>query len=414
MGRWLPRIFIVTLALPTALSTHVGDLLITPYRVLCIVASFLVAPRLFGGQFRWCPADGFVILYAFWGTICFFNAGGVGGAQSAGSLVLESVVPYFMARIWVTTTPAIADLTAATTAVIALLLPLAAFEALAHVHIVQDLLGKHLPIGAQDIRMGMLRAMATFDHPILFGTFCASALSLTWYCLPRKRWVNVPIILICVALSASSAAYLAVALQAGLIAWEYATAHYRYKWYLLGFLVFAALLLADIFSHRTLAQIFVGSLTLNPQTGFIRLIQWDYGWQNIYQNMIFGLGNRDWVRPLWLGHSVDDFWLLEGMRFGILGFVASTGSILIALLSVIRNAPRVTNARDEPTLKAWALTMVMLLLVGFTVDFWTSMHAFLFLLLGSGMFLANRANAEVSAAQIHVRRPLERRARSGG
>ena len=36
-------------------------------------------------------------------------------------------------------------------------------------------------------RFGFERAQVLFEHPILFGVFCASALGLSWYVLGYQR-----------------------------------------------------------------------------------------------------------------------------------------------------------------------------------------------------------------------------------
>jgi len=232
--------------------------------------------------------------------------------------------------------------------------------------------------------------MASFDHPIIYGTFCASVFSMVWLVLPEKgRWRRVAAILGSVFLSASSACYLAAAFQIGLISWQRLARGIQHRWTLLIGAIAFFLFIVDIASNRSLPAIVISSLTLSPQTGWVRLVQWDNGWSNVADNPIYGLGYRDWSRPGWLSASVDDFWLLVAMKFGVPGLVAAVGSVFAAIYASTRNIQFLPTPRHQAAVRAWVFTMITISIIGITVDYWKGAHAFFFFLLGQGIFLGD-------------------------
>ena len=46
--------------------------------------------------------------------------------------------------------------------------------------------------------------------------------------------------------------------------------------------------------------------TLDPSTGYFRLMIWDAAGADVMQSPIFGIGTTDdWFRPTWMSSSVD-------------------------------------------------------------------------------------------------------------
>ena len=387
----VPILLVLTAVLPSALQIVVSKVLITPNRVLCIACFFMVLPSIISAKgFKRSAADGFVIAFALWASLCYLINNGTNGIQSAGAVILESIVPYFVGRVYITDAARLTKIAATMMLIVWVLLPLAIPEAILRIHFVQVALGAKLGNlqGDEGVRYGILRAMATFDHPILYGVYSASILPFAWYVLPRAaRVFNIGAIALSVVLSASSAAYLGFVLVVGLIGWETFTRTVQHRWRILALLGFGMLMTVDIISKRPLTSIIAGSLSFSSGTGWTRLLQWDFGWANVMQNWDFGLGSRDWVRPFWLPSSVDNYWLLNAIQFGIpgLGLVILTAAA--AFTTVGRNRIPLADTRMHNAQIAWVLMIVMLCVVGLSVDYWKGMQALFFFMIGQGMFL---------------------------
>ncbi len=118
---------------------------------------------------------------------------------------------------------------------------------------------------------------------------------------------------------------------------------------------------------------------------------------NVWANPIFGIGLNDWVRPDYLhSSSVDNFWLLTTMRFGIPGFIVLALGYGAALwqmaLRPFAEGTVLFNLR-----RAWMFTFMGLTFSLVTVDVWTTVYSFVFFLFGAGIWMLE-ADAEAAAA----------------
>src|SRR5690606_18571294 len=125
------------------------------------------------------------------------------------------------------------------------------------------------------------RAFGPFEHPILYGTFCASLLGISWYAL-KGRMSNIGRMLRCGAIGAavffslSSGPLTALTVQMGLIAWNRVMRSVRRRWMLLGGLFVAAWLVVDFLSNRTPVHVFITYFTFNVGTAYNRILIWEY------------------------------------------------------------------------------------------------------------------------------------------
>ena len=164
----------------------------------------------------------------------------------------------------------------------------------------------------------MNRVQGSFEHPILFGLFCALAVTNFWYLFRdnlAKRLSLTGLAIFMTLMSMSSAPLLSVITQLGMIVWEKIS---KANWKLLGVLSVIGYVVIDLLSNRTPVQVLISYATLNPATAANRLHIWTWGTQNVAANPIFGIGLNDWFRAPWMvSGSVDNFWLLTAMRYGL-------------------------------------------------------------------------------------------------
>ena len=78
-------------------------------------------------------------------------------------------------------------------------------------------------------------------------------------------------------------------------------------------------------------------LTFNSGTAYWRLHIWNFGSAEVWRNPLFGIGLNDWARPSWMWTaSVDNFWLLTAMRYGIPAFLLLVAGIAPNLVGIVR------------------------------------------------------------------------------
>jgi len=271
---------------------------------------------------------------------------------------------------------------------VAILLPFALFESVTGNAIIRNLfraIAGGGPMGYGEQRLGLTRAFASFEHPILYGVFCATNFSLVFYALRDASWqrgLRAIVIVAATFFALSSAPLLALVIQILLISWDFTTRRMPYHWIALTSMIAAAYIAVDIVSTRSPILVFVSRLTFNAETGYFRTYIWNYGIANVWQNPLFGIGENDWVRPEWMPPSVDNFWLLTAMRYGIPAFIFLILAIALTLYSLSRL--RLTSPANADVRKGLMITFFALMLAGATVHFWNATFCIMIFLVGSG------------------------------
>lgn len=241
------------------------------------------------------------------------------------------------------------------------------------------------------IRFGLNRAQGSFDHPILYGLFAALILPFAFVALrivytTTTRYVLSFLVGLCVFFSLSGGPLMAFVIQMIMIGWAAAFDKVKVRWMLLlGFAIFCYILV-DILSTRPPIRVFLHYATMSPHTAWNRLHIFNYGMDNVWANPILGLGLKDWARPSWMGESMDNFWMVQAVRYGIPGFAFIAGGYLIALWRIGRR-----DFDADPLLwqlrRGWMIAFVGLAFTLTTVHVWTSVYSFVFFVFGAGMWM---------------------------
>jgi len=128
------------------------------------------------------------------------------------------------------------------------------------------------------------------------------------------------------------------------------------------------------------------------------LLIWQYGSASVAQHPWFGIGFGEWVRPHWMGSSVDNFWLLIAIRHGI----PAAALIFLACVAVIgRTAFTSRLPQDVQDYRTgYLISLIVFMLVGCTVHFWAAVFAWFLFLLGSGAWILD---LEACAGASHER-----------
>ena len=122
----------------------------------------------------------------------------------------------------------------------------------------------------------------------------------------------------------------------------------------------------------------------------------------MWKNPIFGIGLNDWERPYWLTGSVDNFWLLTGMRYGVLGVGLLIAGLISGSIAILRSQTLSEQARGYRVV--YLVMLVSLYFTLTTVHVWAGMSSFVMLVIGAGMWLAD-PQAQRPSPDEDVRQP---------
>ncbi|MCI4677045.1 hypothetical protein K9U39_12345 [Rhodoblastus acidophilus] len=242
-----------------------------------------------------------------------------------------------------------------------------------------------------------IRATSTLDHPILFGVFCAlvNAILLLWEKNAGRRVLFSAICLLGCVLSQSSAALMAYVL--GVAAYSYdrlmrtAPARWTLFWIVLG----TVLGVVFIVSRHPIGWL-ISHLTLDPVTGYYRILIWDAALAEIGQSPITGFSFELFHKNI-LDSTVDCVWLVEALRYGIPASALLFCANIAAVWPARRRAPGVESDFDRRMNLAFAIVLLLFIFSGITVHFWNYMWIFWGLCIGIKASLRERAmNPDVS------------------
>jgi hypothetical protein len=405
---WPPAILLIALVMPSETSVFVGSLRLSPYRLVllaCFVPLLLRWLRGAGGGP--CFIDLMVACHAIWAMLALMNYAGLGeGIESGGIYVLESCGCYLFGRLYIRSPFDFRLLTQVLTAIVACLVGFAVLESTTGQNVIrsitQALLGGS-PLPFIEPRMGLRRAFTTFDHPILFGVFSAVAFSLVYLHIDRAglvgmRTVKLALIGIATFCSLSVGAFVALAAQIAILGWDFVTRGLIYRWRLLFAGVSILWIATDILSNRSPLHVFISYLTFSAHSAYTRILIWEHGSAEALRHPVFGIGLGDWSRPDWMvSDSVDNFWLVIAMRYGLPAFLF----LAAALLSIVWGIGQRHNlsADEQRARKAWMATLCGLFLAGCTVHFWNAVFCLFYFLLGAGVWLTRRASSSAVVAR---------------
>ena len=187
---------------------------------------------------------------------------------------------------------------------------------------------------------------------------------------------------------------MAVFLQATLIAYRFVTRRLPGRWMILGGALASVYLALSIFSSRSGLKVLLWYLTFDRHTASMRLAIWDYAGDNVALHPRFGVGMEHWIRPSWMPESVDSFWLVTTLSFGL----PATISLALALVFLLARVKRSVSDEgpDVEQRRAWAYTILSLVFVGFTVHYWNNVFVLFMFLIGSGGWMATSPKRELA------------------
>ncbi|MFN7098331.1 MAG: hypothetical protein ACK4PR_12370, partial [Gammaproteobacteria bacterium] len=326
MLKAIGSLFLLSLFIPAEFHLMLWGLRLEGYRVILAIAMLYVLFNLHEVQQRATVVDvlllvmTMVVFASFW-----YNHGIAKALESTGIFALESLGAFYLARLFIDSPQRFYFFNQFLITALGLLSVFTVYEAVSRQRILHEWAELITHQQALDprlytddyLRNGLLRATSVFEHPILYGTLLATFFPFAVLMLWRYRQILDALKLIALTVSMfltlSSAPLLAVVFQAFssilVLFWNGA----RHFWVSLLFASLSVAMLIEALSNRGVLGILIATLTFNPNTGFFRMLQWQYTSDDISNNLLLGIAHHDWTRPYWMewmGNSIDSFWLL--------------------------------------------------------------------------------------------------------
>ena len=390
--RW-PALFLLALLLPTDLSFYIGPLRLTLYRTILILSCYPAMSRVFSGRSgRVIFADWLVLVHMGW---CLFVIAYYSGIevclQSGGVRFFEYAGAYFLARAYITDERTFQGVIAFTIVTVCLIFPWAVFESITGTNLILLVTSGGHFVSHIEKRWGFTRAFGTFDHPILLGVWAATALSVTWRRIfpqmghPRPRKFLTIFVLLTAFASMSSGAIVSLMTQIMLMLWEAKTRLWRNRWRILLVLMVGVYIGVGLVAHHPPMIAILTHLAFSEANVYGRMIIFDYGMASIGRHPILGIGFNEWLHPTWMSGSMDNFWLVQAVTFGIPGFLTfALPAVLIPALGWRNLSSRITKLRT-----AWTISWIGIIIAGGTVDFWNNLFTYYAFFLGTGAWFLN-------------------------
>ena len=398
------KLYLFAVILPIAFN--IGPLYMTTLRLVVLM---MVVPLFFGlisgrfGKIFW--VDWLFFLHVLWMAVAIGVNNPDQLVQNVGSTAVEFIGGYLIARAFIRDRAQFITLCKWVSTMAVLMVPLALYETMTGRPIVVEFIRSLPGLTSETVvtiagRMGLERVQAVFAHPIHFGLFCTIAFSLTFVALEGiytrgARFMLCLGIGLCTFLALSSGALLAMLMQIFLIGWYMTLRGNEKRWWILFWICVVMYVLIDILSTRTPVKVFMSYATFSAHNAYWRGIIFEWGVMNIFGNEennvpaapLFGIGLNNWVRPSFMhSGSMDNFWLVLGVRYGVPGFLFLTAGYVITLVTIARRNfsgdTQLLNLR-----RAWMFTFVGLTFTLVTVHVWTTVYSFIFFIFGAGLWL---------------------------
>lgn len=389
---WLAPIFIFSLLLP--IQFHVGPLLLTPFRLVLLV-SFVPALVLLamGRAGRFLAIDGLVMFSTLWVLLAFAVNHPIGTVfEAMGIYVVEFLGAYLLGRVAIRSGADFVRFARSLFLAVLFLMPFAILESVTHRPWLIDLIPGGTGASGANARFGLRRAQTAFVHPILFGAFASSALGLAWFTLKPAATapLRAAIVIVTTVCSLSTGALIALVSQIGFIGYETILRVVKSRWKIFAVGVVIMYIVIDLLSNRSPFHVLVDYASFSTGSAYNRILIWDWGTKSVAANPFFGIGLNDWARPSWMSSSVDNYWLLIAMRYGLPAAFAYMAAVII----LIRQSARavMSDDQDRGCRAGFLVSLGGIAIAGGTVHYWLSIGAFVPFFIGAGVWMAEGSN----------------------
>lgn len=346
---------------------------------------------------RFLLVDWLAILTASWCIGISIYSYGSEYLATAGAVSLEFLGGYMAGRAYLANARSLDKFMRVLKVLTVAALVLALADNVTRSWVTHDVAGKlfGMPALQPVFRGGMVRATASFDHPILFGVFCSivAGIFLFWERTTGKRVLWVGICFAGCALSQSSASFLCLMLIVVAFAYERIMSGVAARWTAFWGAALLFIVAVILVTDNPLGWI-ISHLTLDPETGYYRILIWEKAFQFISYNPITGYAGPfgDQI----LDATIDSVWLVFSLGYGIpmavLLFVTNVAAILSG-----RRAGQNDDSRKASIRLGFSVALIIFMFSGLTVYFWNYIWIFWGICIGARASIG-QATDDFSAA----------------
>ena len=413
-GSLLLMVFVASLFVPGRFP--LGPIWLSFYSLLLLLAILPLALRwVLGKAGPIVAADILVLLFCLWQALSVVAIHGLGRVFYVGGVFVESAGAYLVGRMLVRSTADYRAFFRYFLVCLAVLLPFVLVELVLGQRLLKDILGHVLSTEdytKNERRLGLTRVALSFPHPILFGFVCSLAVANAYYLYGeswRKRMQATGFVLFMLFTSLSSGPMLSGLLQLVMVGWDRIVRFLRGHWVLFVLTGVVTLAVLQLVLPGGLIGFLVNEVIFNPIGGNNRIAILQYGTAEIVRHPLLGIGLNEWTRPWWQAATVDNFWLLTAMRFGLPAF----GFLVLAItVSGIRIMGQTGLDEEERRYRTgYMISLVGAVVVLGTVHIWQAPVVFFMAYIGAGVWFYTGRSA--AAAALRPARRMADAARPG-
>ena len=387
-----PFIFVISLIIPVFF--YAGTLRLAPFLVILMV---LLVPMFImlvtGHAGPMILPDFLVVFYCAWSTLSLMVVHGVSEAvEPMGIIWIQTLGAYLVGRVFVRNINGLKVVLYLYSIMVLFIFPFALIETATTRTVYLEFFSKFGIVYdsvVMEPRWGFDRVQGAFEHPILYGIFSVSLFSLVYYGLKPLflRLVVLAAIIVSGFISLSTGAILCMAVQSILITWNWLFKNNPKRWRNLTILVIVCYIIIDLISNRSPFHVFVDYLTFNSGSAYNRILIWKFGSAEVWRHPVFGIGFNEWIRPWYMSPSMDNFWLVHAVRYGIPSFLALTASYLIIMTRAGKIKDLVESDRN---LRDGLMTSFVGIMVAIcSVHMWNATFCWFMFIIGSSVFFLN-------------------------
>jgi hypothetical protein len=186
----------------------------------------------------------------------------------------------------------------------------------------------------------------------------------------------------------SAGPFVAIAVQVLVLGWDRLTKGMQVRWSILVSAITLMWVAVSLASNRGFVKVFISYFTFSPQSAYNRTLIWDYGTAEVARHPVFGIGLGDWIRAPWMSDSMDNFWLLTAVRYGLPALIFLVLAIVVIAVQQARSVGR-DKALNRYRM-GWLAIIIGLSVSGITVHFWNALFTYFFFLIGTGVWMTGR------------------------
>jgi hypothetical protein len=390
----LGRLYLYSLFIPLEAFIKLGPLRLEPYRVLLIIGFLTWVKKGTSDNLHF-----ILVCFVLFSSFSLFVNHGLASALPPGGILYLEVCTSYMLGVMYVRNRSDHEKYFKTLARLYMLIAIPAFIEFSTGYKVMHTLFEKLTGNVQldrdlytqaYVRFGFTRTTATFSHPILYAISAVTIVPIIMAINKNNQsrfgtsLMNLSGLITAVITAVTSAAIIGLVLQEVFKKW------YRIRDKIGGLRqaittsIYLAMLIIQFGSNRGLVKFLAMSMTLDPSTAYYRTLQWEYTADDIASHLYFGIGNNEFTHPAWFMPSIDSYWLLNMLQFGLFSQLTLLYFFIKILKKTFVNS---SSTENRELLLAYRVLLISIIFLGLTVDFFDRMQPMLYFILGTSSWL---------------------------